>query len=124
MPDFKNKKILVVDDEEINWLLMKDMFEGTGAIMKWARVGQEAIDLVESGEEFDLIIMDVKMPIIDGYEATRHIKKIKNSVPIVAYTALALPEEEKRCREAGCDDYISKPVLMKDMYQMAEKYLK
>jgi CheY-like chemotaxis protein len=121
--NFNGKKILVVEDEEINWLLLKDMLEETGAIMRWAGVGQEAIDLVASGEKFDLIIMDVKMPIVNGYEATRQIKKMDNTIPIVAYTAYAMPEEEQRCREAGCDDYLSKPVEMKDIYRIVSKYI-
>lgn len=121
--NFKDKKILVVEDEEINWLLLKDMFEETQAVMQWACVAQEAIDLVESGSKFDLIIMDVKMPFINGYEATKRIKSVDKSVPVIAYTAFALPEEEEKCRNAGCDDYLSKPVGMEEMFEMIKKYL-
>ncbi|MBN2350390.1 MAG: response regulator [Bacteroidales bacterium] len=121
--DLNNKTILVVDDEELNWLLIKANLEDTNAEIIWARLGQEAIDIVLSGKKIDLIFMDMKMPIMDGYETTRQIKLINNEIPIVAQTAYALQEEIKRCMESGCDDYISKPIDMQHFLELTYKYL-
>ncbi|MBN2612270.1 MAG: response regulator [Bacteroidales bacterium] len=121
--DFSGKKILVVDDEEINWLLIKDIFEDTNANMRWARVGQEAIDLVASGEHYDLILMDMKMPILDGFDTTREIKKINRDIPVIAQTAYAMPEERIKCTQAGCDNYLSKPIEMNVLLNMVNRYV-
>ena len=121
--NFKGKRILVVDDEELNWLLIKDIFDDTNAVLTWARVGQEAIDLVASGELYDIILMDMKMPFLDGFDTTRAIKKLNSSIPVIAQTAFAMPEEQKKCVEAGCDNYLSKPIEMSVLLDMVDKYL-
>jgi hypothetical protein len=120
--DFKGKKILVVDDEEFNWLLIKDALEETRATTAWARVGQEAVDLVAAGEHYDIIFMDMKMPVLDGFETTRQIKKINPKIPVIAQTACAAPGEKKRCAEAGCDDYLCKPVGLEELLRTIRKY--
>jgi len=104
-----NVNILVAEDEEINFLFLKETLTQSGANIDWAKNGEETIELA-SKNNYDLILMDMKMPIIDGYDATRKIKKIKPSVPIVAQTAYALPDEQKLGYDAGCDDYLSKPI--------------
>jgi two-component system cell cycle response regulator DivK len=111
IPDLKNITIMIVDDEENNWLFMLDALRPSKAKLIWARVGQEAIDIVESGKKIDVILMDMKMPIMDGYETTRAIKKINNTIPVIAQTAYAQPKEKAKCMEAGCDAYISKPII-------------
>ena len=122
--NFHGKKILVVDDEEINWLLIKDVLVDTNAILSWARVGQEAIDLIAAGEQYDLILMDMKMPFLDGFETTIEIKKINKNIPVIAQTAFAMPEEQIKCKEAGCDNYLSKPIAMSDLLEMINRYVK
>src|SRR4030042_617276 len=114
---FQDKRILVVDDEEFNWLMTKAALEDTGVKVDWARVGQEAIDLVAAGEHYDLILMDMSMPVLDGFETTNRIKKINSSIPIIAQTAFAMPEEVAKCMEAGCDDYLSKPVSIGELLE-------
>ncbi|HJX72047.1 MAG TPA: response regulator [Bacteroidales bacterium] len=120
---FQDKRILVVDDEEFNWLMIKAALEDTGVKVDWARVGQEAIDLVAAGEHYDLILMDMSMPVLDGFETTNRIKKINSSIPIIAQTAFAMPEEVAKCMEAGCDDYLSKPVSIGELLETIGKYL-
>lgn len=121
--NFSGKKILVVDDEEINWLLIKDVFEDTLANLTWARVGQEAIDLVASGEHYDLILMDMKMPILNGFDTTMEIKKINKNIPVIAQTAYAMSDEKIKCLEAGCIDYLSKPIEISALLNMVNKHL-
>ncbi len=122
--DFKGKKILIVDDEEFNWLLIKDALEDTSVTVSWARVGQEAVDLVAAGEQYDIILMDMKMPILDGFETTLQIKKINPKIPVIAQTAYAMPEERNKCMEVGCDDYISKPISLDELLKVMKKYLR
>lgn len=110
MKVFEGKTILVVDDEEFNWLLFKGTLDDIPAEFLWARVAQEAIDIVASGRKIDLVLMDIKMPIKDGYVATREIKDIDASLPVIAQTAYASNDEIHRCHAAGCDDYVSKPI--------------
>ena len=121
--NFQGKKILIVDDEEFNWLLIKDALEETRATVIWARVGQEAIDLVAAGKHFDIILMDMKMPVLDGFETTVQIKNINPKIPVIAQTAYATPEERNKCLEAGCDDYLSKPISMEELLKTIKKYL-
>jgi hypothetical protein len=121
--NFQGKKILIVDDEEFNWLLIKDALEETRATVIWARVGQEAVDLVAAGEHYDIILMDMKMPVLDGFETTVQIKKINPKIPVIAQTAYAMPEERNKCMEVGCDDYLSKPISMEELLKTIKKYL-
>jgi CheY-like chemotaxis protein len=116
--NLKDITIMIVDDEENNWLFMLDALRPSNASLIWARVGQEAIDIVESGKKIDVILMDMKMPIMDGYDTTRSIKKINNTIPVIAQTAYAQPKEKARCLEAGCDAYISKPIITKRLVKL------
>lgn len=119
-----NKTLLVVDDEENNWLFIKDLFEDTGVNMVWARVGQEAIDIISTGKKIDIILMDMKMPVLDGFDTTREIKKINSSIPVIAHTAFALPEEREKCISCGCDDYICKPIDIDKLLVLIDNILK
>jgi two-component system cell cycle response regulator DivK len=110
MEILNGKTIMIVDDEEFNWLLFISTLDDIHAEFVWARVAQEAIDIVASGRKIDLVLMDIKMPIKDGYQATREIKTLNAALPVIAQTAYASAEEMQKCRDAGCDDYIVKPI--------------
>ena len=114
--------ILVAEDEEINFLFLKETLLQSGAKVDWAKNGQEAFDLATS-KEYDMVLMDMKMPVMDGYDATRKIKKVKPLLPIVAQTAYALPEEQKKGYDAGCDFYLSKPIDPIKLVNTIQKYL-
>jgi len=124
MEILNGKTIMVVDDEEFNWLLFKSTLDDIRADFVWARVAQEAIDIVASGRRIDRVLMDIKMPIKDGYQATREIKEINVSLPVIAQTAYCSNEEMHRCREAGCDDYITKPIDFEELKRKMVKILK
>ncbi|RLD78163.1 MAG: hypothetical protein DRJ10_10780, partial [Bacteroidetes bacterium] len=117
-----NSNILVAEDEEINFLFLKETLQQSGAKVDWAKNGQEAVDLALN-KAYDLILMDMKMPVMDGYDATKKIKKIKPNTPIIAQTAYALPEEQKIGYEAGCDFYLSKPIDPINLINTIKKYL-
>jgi PAS domain S-box-containing protein len=101
--------ILLVEDHEINQMLATNVLEGWGFNVELARNGIEAVEMADKNR-YDLIIMDIHMPIMDGYEATQKIRtELKSDIPIIAMTASARIGDNKRCFEVGMDDFISKP---------------
>jgi signal transduction histidine kinase/ligand-binding sensor domain-containing protein len=121
--DWTDKKILIVEDEEANYLYLQRLLEKTSASVAWAENGLEAVSQIESGIHFDLILMDIKMPMMDGIEALRKLKDKNPELTIIAQTAYAMPEDENALRQKGFDDYISKPIQRKDLLGLLEKYL-
>ncbi len=103
------KSILVVDDSKDNQLLMEHILEKQGCVIYKACNGEEAIKLVKT-LDFDLILMDIQMPIMDGDTATRAIRAINNHIPIIALTAYAIKESREICISAGCTEYVTKPI--------------
>jgi PAS domain S-box-containing protein len=116
------KKILVVEDEESNFMLMERFLKSTGTSITWARNGVEAIDLVKTNH-YDLVLMDVRMPIIDGYETTQVIRKTHKDLVIIAQTAFALKGEREKSLEAGCNNYIAKPINVSELFTILAQYL-
>lgn len=102
------KTILVAEDNESNFILMTYILKRQYEIMR-AKNGQEAVDMVEKGG-IDLILMDIKMPVMDGLEATKAIKEKHPELPIIALTANAFDTDRQLAIEAGCDEFLSKPV--------------
>ena len=121
-PEWKNKVILVVEDEESNYTFLEQVLKRTGVKIFWAKNGAEAVNMAHS-EKLDLILMDIRIPGMDGYEATRQIKKERKNLPVIAQTAYALKGEKEMSIESGCDDYISKPIDIKELMAMLDKYL-
>jgi two-component system, cell cycle response regulator DivK len=119
----KGKRILVVEDEEMNWYLIRDILEIYDAECIWAEFGQKAIDLVSEGEEFDAVLMDINMPRMNGFDATRKLKAIKPQLPVMAQTAFALDDEIKKCYDAGCNLHICKPYSVSDLSNQLSKLL-
>ncbi len=118
----QGKKILIVDDEEMNWLLYKYTLEEVNVQLVWAKTGYEAIDIINSDASIDLILMDMKMPILDGFETTEKIRDVNKNVPVIAQTAYAMPKEIKRCYDVGCSDHISKPINFPELYSLFAKH--
>lgn len=119
----KNLTLLVADDVEMNHLMIVEMLEEQDFNIYYARNGVEAIDMVKAHPEINLILMDARMPVMDGYKATREIKKIRPQLPIIAQTAYALAGDKEKALDAGCDDYLSKPIKRDDLIKMLRKYL-
>lgn len=113
VPDWTGKHILVAEDEESNFILLNEMLTKTGTQVHWARNGKEAVE--KCIPSIDLVLMDVKMPEMDGYDATMRIRKFNENVPIIALTAYAMAGERERSLAAGCDDYIAKPVSFQSL---------
>jgi two-component system, cell cycle response regulator DivK len=119
----KGKSILVVEDEETNWFLIRDILDGFQTLTTWAEVGPKAIDLIKSGENYDVILMDINLPAMDGLEVTRKIKLIRPDIPIVAQTAFALDSEIEDCYKAGCSAHILKPFTINELIESLQKVI-
>ena len=115
------KRILVVEDNDSNYLLLTYILKKDYTFFR-AKNGQEAVDLALSDKP-DLILMDLKMPIMNGLDATRLIKASQPEIPIIALTANAFDNDRQRALEAGCNDFLSKPVNAALCLQTIAKYL-
>ncbi|MEZ4836040.1 MAG: PAS domain S-box protein [Caldilineaceae bacterium] len=120
----KSSSILIVDDNEINLALLNEYLSHSGYRLTLARSGQECIERFEE-DHYDLILMDVQMPGMDGLEATLRIRQTARGahVPIIALTALAMPGDYQRCIDAGMNDYVTKPLPLRKLKKMIADYL-
>lgn len=120
----QNKKtILVVEDDEVSIAFLKLVLTSHGYEVIPADNGKKAVEIFQENPDIDLILMDIKMPVMNGIDATKAIKKINSSVPIIAQTAYALPGDKEKTIEAGCDDYLSKPITAELLFKKINKYL-
>ncbi|HYX05765.1 MAG TPA: PAS domain S-box protein, partial [Bacteroidales bacterium] len=123
IPDWTNQQVLVAEDEEINFFYLSQLLKKTNIKVIRAKNGSEAVELARKNPDVKLILMDIKMPVLNGYEATKKIKEANPQTIIIAQTAYAMEEEKKKCVEAGCDDYLSKPIEKQSLFEKMNKYL-
>ena len=115
------KRILIAEDTESNYLLLSIILRKNYDIYR-AHDGLEAVELA-NGMTFDMILMDIKMPRMDGLEATRTIRQVNQIIPIVALTANAYDSDRDKAYDAGCNDYMPKPIIASELRKMISKYL-
>ena len=115
------KTVLVAEDNDSNYILMTYILRGKYQVVR-ASNGQEAIDAVAGGG-IDLILMDMKMPVMDGLEATRRLKETNPSLPIIALTANVFDSDRDAALAAGCDDFLPKPVNSKHCLETIAKFI-
>jgi len=121
---FKNKGVLVVEDNLSNFEFIRAVLSRTKAKLFWADTGVKAIEIFKKKRKYiHLVLMDIQIPEMDGFEATRLMKKIREDIPIIAQTAFAMSRDKEKSLDAGCDDYISKPIKPLDLLNMLAKYL-
>lgn len=120
--DLKGAKILLAEDDHVNMLLLKRTLENANSKVLVAKNGLEVLKIMEDQSDIALVLMDIKMPEMDGIEATRILKLKYPGLPVIAQTAYALPDERKRAIQAGCDDYITKPINIDDLYRIILKW--
>jgi two-component system cell cycle response regulator DivK len=118
------KRILVVEDQEDNRQILRDLLTNAGFDMVEAENGEQAIASAQASRP-DLILMDIQLPILDGYEATRRIKANPDlkSIPIIVVTSYALSGDEEKARLAGCDDYVAKPFSPRQLLAKIKEYV-
>ena len=118
------KRILVVEDQEDNRRILRDLLSGAGFDLIEAENGEEAVASAQASRP-DLILMDIQLPLLDGYEATRRIKADPDlkSIPIIVVTSYALSGDEEKARRAGCDAYVAKPFSPRQLLAKVKEYL-
>lgn len=114
------KKILIAEDTDSNFLLLSIILRKEYTIVR-ANNGSEAVELCQT-ENPDMILMDIKMPVMDGLEATRKIRELGVKIPIVALTANAYDSDRDKAFEAGCNDYMAKPIMAGALREMMKRY--
>ncbi|MFC2151647.1 transporter substrate-binding domain-containing protein [Bacteroidota bacterium] len=120
--DWKNKTILIAEDEDSNFKFLEMLLKNKGINLLRAENGFEAIEICKN-TEIDLVLMDIKMPGMNGLEATTKIKQFKPNMPIIIQTAYAMQNDENVSLEAGCDDYITKPIKKDKLIELLEKWI-
>lgn len=120
----KPTTILVAEDEEINFVLLNEMLSDSNLTILHASNGVEAVEICKSNQSIDLVLMDIKMPIMDGHEATELIKEIRPSLPVIAQTAYSSDLDKAKAMAAGCSDFISKPIYKDQLISKINKLLK
>ena len=120
----KNLKILVVDDDKASRMILSITIKNCSSEILYAKTGVEAVAACRNNPDIDLILMDIKMPEMDGYEATRQIRLFNKDVVIIIQSAFNLSDEKEKSKEAGCSDFISKPINKNILYELIQKYFK
>lgn len=119
-----SKRILVVEDQPDNRQILRDLFESTGYEIVEAEDGQAGVAAAKA-QRPDLILMDIQLPVMDGYEATRRIKADPDlkAIPIIVVTSYALSGDDVKARAAGCDGYVTKPFSPRELLAKVKEYL-
>jgi len=117
------RTILVAEDDDISFALIEILLSQMGNNVLRAINGKEAIEIYKNNPEISLILMDLKMPVMDGYEATGEIRKTDKQVPIIAQTAYALAGDDKKALKIGCNDYITKPIKKEYLIEKVDSFL-
>jgi CheY-like chemotaxis protein len=120
---FSNKTILVAEDEPSNYTLIKNILKNTGVKLFHAKNGTEVLKMMRTKNSIDLILMDIKMPELDGIGAVKALRENKIKLPVIAQTAYVLSDDRKKCLQAGCDDYVSKPIQPRELLQKIHNFL-
>lgn len=121
--NWADKTVLIAEDEDSNFEFLKYALSRTKIKVLWAKDGKEAVDFFENEKVIDLILMDIKMPIMNGLEASAHIKQKNKNIPIIAQTAYVMTDDKQKFIAAGCDDYLGKPINPKLLIETIHKYL-
>ncbi|GET34016.1 hypothetical protein PbJCM13498_28790 [Prolixibacter bellariivorans] len=122
VPDWQQHKVLIVEDVESNYQYIYSVLGKTGIQIIWASDGKEAIEFYRDNPDIDLVLMDIKLPIMNGLDATQTLKSLNPDLPVIAVTAYAMSEDKDKCLEAGCDDFIVKPVNRFELLAKIENY--
>lgn len=121
----KNKSVLIVDDDERNRYALSSYLDMLEMTVYTANDGEAALTFLRSGKSVDLILLDIMMPVMDGYEMLRVLKEDRSlkNIPVIAVTAKAMKGDDVKCMEAGASDYIPKPIDLNDFISKMSKWL-
>ena len=121
--NLKDKKILVAEDVESNFIYIESILKKTMAKLFWAKNGKEVVEKFRENSDLDLILMDLRMPVLSGYEAIEEIRKQNLEIPIIVQTAFAQDEDKLKIDKSGCNDYITKPINKEKLLNLISKYV-
>jgi len=121
--DWSGKTVMIVEDVNHNYKFIVHAIKGTNIEILWAKNGKEAYDACKTSKKIDLILMDINMPIMNGYKSIRLIKNLEKNIPIITQTAYAFAGEKEKSFAAGSDDYILKPIRTAELLEVMAKYL-
>ena len=126
--DFTGKKILLAEDNELNWEIAEALLTDLGMELDWAENGQLCVEMFEKSEEgyYDAVLMDIRMPVMTGYEAAKAIRALDRGdadIPIIAMTADAFSEDIQRCLDCGMNAHIAKPIDIKEVARQLRKFM-
>lgn len=121
--DWKDKTILIVEDNDNNFDLLKTYLKNTHSEIIWAKDGDEAVTSCRENPAIDLVLMDIQLPTVSGFDATKQIRLFNPELPILAQTAFAMIGDREKSIQAGCNDYLSKPIRRKDLLSKVAEYL-
>ena len=119
--DWKDKTIVVVDDTEINFVLIKTQLRKTKANVIWLKDGKEAVEFVQKQNTVDMILMDIRMPVLDGIQATQEIKRVAPEIPVIIQTASVMGDAYNDISSSNCDDVIFKPIVSAKLIEIINK---
>ena len=123
MPHSNFPTVLIADDDYVNRLLIDRFLKGENLNTFFAKNGHEAVQLVEKQPKINLVLMDIKMPVMNGYDATRQIKQLRRELPVIAQTAFTSIEDKEKAIEAGCDGFITKPINKNELLGLMQSLL-
>jgi CheY-like chemotaxis protein len=124
VPDiFRTKTILIAEDDDTNFFLLSEYLDFSKAEILWAQNGEEAVKIVQENPDIDLILMDIQMPVMDGFEAMKFIKEIRPTIPIIALTAFGVSGDRERGIRAGFDEYVTKPISRKFLMEIIMRFI-
>jgi PAS domain S-box-containing protein len=122
-PDWSDKVILIAEDEKYNYKIIQEYLENTGASLIHAKNGLEALKVIQDRKKVDLILIDIRMPVMNGLTAVKEIRKINKHLPVIAQTAYAMEKDKQLTLQSGCNDHISKPLHQNILIKIISKYL-
>ena len=120
---WEGKTVLIAEDIASNYNFLRLLLKRSKIQIIWVENGKEAVKKVKEDKNIDIILLDINLPILNGYAAANQIKAIRPDLPIIAQTAYALEGDKEKSIKAGCDDYVSKPIVIITLMNMMDKYL-
>jgi len=121
--NWQNKVFLIAEDDTFSYKLLEGFLKKTNAEILHAEDGKQAVEICRENSKIDLILMDVQMPDMNGIEATKLIKEFRKDLPVIAQTANAIAEEKQKCYEAGCNDFVTKPINISELFVKIDQWL-
>jgi len=121
--DFVGKTILIVEDEAISRLLFEKALRKTRANLFFVKDGLEAVNTIRENDEIDVVLMDIRLPRMNGFEAVAKIKEINPELPVIIQTAYAMDSAKEEAQKLGCNDFITKPIIIESLMNTLKKHL-